>query len=48
MIKYILILFLLSSCYHRSSNELEEMSEDVLKAKQGIDIEIKPIPKDPK
>ncbi len=37
---------LIAGCASKPSNEMEEMSRDVLKAHQGIEIEIKPIPKD--
>ncbi len=30
------------------SNEMEELSEDVIKSKIGVDIQVKPIPKDSK
>lgn len=46
MILKILILSLLIGCAAKPSNEMEEMSRDALKAHQGIEIEIKPIPKD--
>lgn len=36
----------LIACCSKSSNEMEEMSKDILKAHQGVDIEIKPLPKD--
>jgi hypothetical protein len=42
----LIILVYLSACAAKPSNEMEEMSRDVLKAHQGIEIEIKPIPKD--
>jgi hypothetical protein len=44
--RYLAILFLLAACATRPSNEMEAISQDVLKAKQGIEIDIKPLPKD--
>lgn len=38
-------IFILASSCSKPSNELEAISQDVLKQKQGIDIQIKPIPK---
>lgn len=38
-------LFFLCACTSKSSNEMEEMSRDVLKAHQGVEIEVKPLPK---
>jgi hypothetical protein len=46
--KYLLALLFLSSCYSRSSNEMENMTKDVLKAKEGVEIDVKPLPKIPK
>jgi hypothetical protein len=49
MIKILVSLFFLStlsSCGAKASNEMEEMSRDVLKSKQGIEIDVKPLPKD--
>jgi hypothetical protein len=46
--KYLIILVLLASCSPRPSNEMEEMTRDVLKSKQGIEIDVKPLPKDQK
>jgi hypothetical protein len=44
---YLLAFFLLiSGCASKPSNEMEEMSRDVLKAKEGIEIKIFPLPKD--
>lgn len=40
------ISLFIAGCAAKPSNEMEEMSRDVLKAHQGIEIEIKPIPKD--
>jgi len=42
----VLVLFVLGACASKPSNELEDISKDVLKAKQGVEIEIKPLPKD--
>jgi len=44
-VKYILALFLLSSCAMRPSNEMEGLTEDVLKHKSGIEIQVIPLPK---
>jgi hypothetical protein len=44
--KYILYLLFLASCGYRSSNEMEDMTRDVLKYRQGVDIEVKPLPKE--
>ena len=46
LIKYIIPIIILSSCQGRQSNEMEEMSRDVLKSKQGIEIDFKPIAKE--
>ena len=44
--KYIIPLFVLvSSCSIKPSNEMEQMTESILKHKQGIEIDVKPIPK---
>lgn len=44
--KYLTILcLLLSSCSARPSNEMEQMTHEVLKEKQGIEIKVFPIPK---
>lgn len=49
MISIFLYSFLLlAGCASKPSNEMEEMSRDVLKAHQGIEIEIKPLPKEAK
>jgi hypothetical protein len=37
--------FLIYGCTAKPSNELEDMSKDVLKAKQGIEIQIQPMAK---
>lgn len=37
--------FLIHGCTAKPSNELEDMSKDVLKAKQGIEIQIQPMAK---
>jgi hypothetical protein len=43
--KYFLFaISLLAGCSHKEF-ELEQIGEDVLKAKQGLEIDIKPIPK---
>lgn len=44
--KYLFLIMLFCSCSSRSSNEIEDMTHDVLKAKQGIEIDVKPLPKD--
>lgn len=43
--KYLFLLTLLVSCASKPSNEMEEMTRDVLKSKQGIEIDVKPIAK---
>ena len=43
--KIIFFLLLLIGCTPRASNEMEELTEDVLKAKQGIKITVEPIEK---
>lgn len=47
MKKFILALTILTGCFSKPSNELEQMGDDVLKSKrdEGLEIEIKPIPK---
>jgi hypothetical protein len=46
MYKFILVFILIScSCTSRPSNEIEALSGDVLKHGQGIEIDVKPIPK---
>lgn len=50
MKKIFLLLFLAScSLYNKeeSSDEVESLSRDVLKAKEGIEIQILPVPKAP-
>jgi hypothetical protein len=45
------VCLILSSCtlFKKSGDdEMEKMTQDVLKAKEGVDIQIKPIPKDKK
>lgn len=44
MIYFILISLLLSGCAQKSF-ELEQISADVLKNKQGVEIDVKPLPK---
>lgn len=40
----LMVLFLiLTSCFTRSSNAIEELGEQVLKRKEGIDIQLTPI-----
>lgn len=41
---YFLIGCLVISCSHKF--ELEEMAEDVIKSKQGVEIDVKPLPKE--
>ena len=43
--KYLLCLFMLSGCmgHDQPSNAIEELSEQVLKKHEGIDIKIMPI-----
>ena len=41
-----LISLFLIACTAKPSNEMEEMTRDVLKSKTGVEIEIKPLPKD--
>jgi type IV pilus biogenesis protein CpaD/CtpE len=40
------LLVSLAACAAKPSNELESMTKDVLRSRQGVDIEIKPIPKE--
>lgn len=45
--KYVLgLLILTAGCTHAPYNEIESMSRDVLKAKQGVEIQVFPMPKD--
>lgn len=44
--KYVISLLILSACSTHSPMEMEEMTRDVLKAKQGIEIDVKPLPKE--
>ncbi len=37
---------MLCACAAKSSNEMEDMSRDVLKYKRGIDIQVKPLHED--
>lgn len=41
----LLSLSILTACAAKASNELEDISKDVLKYKQGIEIDVKPISK---
>ncbi len=41
-----ILIFFLFACGSKPSNEMEEMTRDVLKSKQGIEIDVKPIPKE--
>lgn len=43
--KYIIFFLIFSSCCAKASNEMEEMTRDVLKSKSGVDIEVRPIPR---
>ena len=43
--KYLISLCLLLTCCVRKPFELEQISEDVIKSGKGVDIEVKPIPK---
>jgi hypothetical protein len=46
-ITYFFVICLgLFGCAAKSSNELEDISKDVLKAKQGVEIKVFPLPKD--
>jgi hypothetical protein len=45
---FAILLVDLFGCASKPSNELEDISKDVLKARQGIEIEIKPLPKEAK
>jgi hypothetical protein len=40
-----LSLLILGACTSKPSNEMELMTKDVLKSKQGVEIDVKPIPK---
>ena len=46
--KYPIIFFLvfLTSCASKPSNEFEEMGEQVLKRGQGLEFDIRPLPKE--
>jgi hypothetical protein len=44
--KYMTFLIFLGCCAHPPSNEMEEMSKDVLKSHQGIEIQVFPLSKD--
>jgi hypothetical protein len=44
--KYFLTLCILAGCSHAPSNEMEDMTRDVLKAKRGIEIQVFPMEKD--
>ena len=46
--KYIIALALLTACSSRPSLEMEAMTRDVIKSKTGVEIEVKPLPKDQK
>lgn len=48
MLKHLIWLVLLTSCVSKPVSELDGLTRDVLQSKsgQGIDIEVKPIPKD--
>ena len=42
--KWLFPLFFLSACYmQKSSNEIDELSEAVIKRKEGVDIRVTPI-----
>lgn len=43
--KYLIYVLLLGGCASKPSNEMEAMTHEVLKAKQGVDIQINPLPK---
>lgn len=43
--KYFIFFVVLFACNARPSNEIESMTRDVLKQKQGVEIDVKPIPK---
>jgi hypothetical protein len=43
--KYMIALVLLASCGAKASNEMELMTKDVLKYKTGVEIDVKPLPK---
>jgi hypothetical protein len=45
MIKYLITLSCLLAACSRPSNEMEQMTHQVLKAKQGVEIDVKPIEK---
>jgi hypothetical protein len=46
MLYLILSLVFIASCSTKPSNELEMIGEDVLKAHQGLEFDIRPLPKD--
>jgi hypothetical protein len=42
--KYLILLIVVTSCAAKPSNEMESMTRDVLKAKTGVEIDVKPLP----
>ena len=43
----LLLPFVMTACSHQSY-EMEELAEDVLKSKDGVEIQVRPIPKEGK
>jgi hypothetical protein len=43
---FLAFCILVCGCAAKSSDEMEEMSRDVLKARQGVEIKVFPLPKD--
>lgn len=41
--RYLLLSILFCSCASKSSNAIEELGEEVIKKKEGIDIKLTPI-----
>jgi hypothetical protein len=45
LLKFSIIALILTGCVPKADNEMEVLSEQVLKRNQGVDIEIKPLQK---
>lgn len=43
---FTMLLVGLFGCAAKPSNELEDISKDVLKAREGVEIDVKPLPKE--
>jgi hypothetical protein len=44
--KYLFILLIMTSCASKSSNAIEQLGEEVIKKKEGLDIRLTPIEED--